>query len=227
MNEELENVATEEKSELEKIRASLNYERSERKRLAKELSALKEDDSKEIKDEEARIRAKLKNGKSDLSDDVVDDLMESIGKDQAKANVRNAKQSIERELLELKRDETYMDVDEYSDEMRSLMKKGLSAEQAYWAVAGATKYSNSTAKAQKEEEKEQKKKETKERTEQGYVEMKPVGEEKKEQYSSKERAIADRLGISVEEAHARSKQSFGIEEILAMQNKFKKGDNNS
>ena len=222
MNEELEK--NQEENELDKLKASLNYERSERKRLAKELSALKEDDSKEIKDEEARIRAKLKNGKSDLSDDVVDDLMESIGKDQAKANVRNARQSVEREIMELKRNPLYMDIEEYGDEIRSFMKKGLNAEQAYWAVAGSTKYSNSKAKEQQEEEKEQKKKENKERIEEGYVDTKVASAEKKEQYTARERAIADKLGISVEEAHARSKDSFSIDEITNMNKKFKKGE---
>ena len=222
--EELENKEKDIQKELENMKASLNYERSERKRLAKELSALKEDDSKEIKDEEDRIRAKLKNGKSDLSDDVVDDLMESIGKDQAKANVRNAKQSIEREIMELKRNETYMDVDEYGNEVRELMKKGLSAEQAYWAVAGSNKYSNSRANAEEEEEKEQKKKETKERVSEGFVDTKTSGDTKKQEYTARERAIADKMGISAEEAHARSKQSFSIDEIVAMNKKFKKGE---
>ena len=223
--EDLENKVeqkTEERDlqkELDNMKASLNYERSERKRLAKELSSLKEDDSKEIKDEEERIRAKLKNGKSDLSDEVVEDLMESIGKDQAKANVRNAKQNIEREIMELKRDQIYMDADEYGNEIRELMKKGLSAEQAYWAVAGSNKFSNLSA-----EDDEQKKKETKERAKEGFVDTKTTSKEEKEQYTARERAIADKIGISTEEVHARSKQSLGIDEIIAIQKKFKKGE---
>ena len=225
--EELEknNGGVDLQKELDNIKASLNYERSERKRLEKELKASKEDDTKAIADEEARIRATLKNGKSSLDDDVIEDIMASIGREQAKQNVRNAKQSIERDIMELKRNPEYMDVEEYGDDIRKLMKNGLTAEQAYWAAAGANKLSNSKANSAKEEEKEQKKKETQERVEQGYVDKKPTGEERKEQYTAKERAIADKLGLSAEEVHARSKASLSLDEIIGLHNKFRKGDN--
>lgn len=227
--EELENKETTTnevnlQDELNKIKASLNYERSERKRLEKELKASKEDDSKAIADEEARIRAKLANGKSALSDDVIDDIMGAIGTEQAKANVRNAKQNIERDILELKRNPDYIDVEEYGDEIRELMRNGLSAERAYWAVAGATKLSNSKAKATKEEEREEHQRENKERANQGYVDTKPAGEEKKEQYSARERAMAQILGKSVEEVHARNKNVLTLNEIVDTNKKFKKGE---
>lgn len=226
--EELENKETNNEvnlqDELNKIKASLNYERSERKRLEKELKASKEDDSKAIADEEARIRAKLKNGKSSLDDDVIDDIMGAIGKEQAKANVRSAKASIESQIMELKRNPEYMDVEEYGDEIRAMIKNGLSAEQAYWAVAGANKYSNSKTNSTKEEEKEQHQKETKERANQGYVDTKPAGEEKKEQYSARERAMAQILGKSVEEVHARNKNVLTLNEIVDTNKKFKKGE---
>ena len=227
--EELENKETTTnevnlQDELNKIKASLNYERSERKRLEKELKASKEDDSKAIADEEARIRAKLKNGKSSLDDDVIDDIMGAIGKEQAKANVRSAKANIESQIMELKRNPEYMDVEEYGDQIRAMIKNGLSAEQAYWAVAGANKYSNSKTNSTKEEEKEQHQKETKERANQGYVDTKPAGEEKKEQYSARERAMAQILGKSVEEVHARNKNVLTLNEIVDINKKFKKGE---
>lgn len=226
--EELENKETNTEvnlqEELNKIKASLNYERSERKRLEKELKASKEDDSKAIADEEARIRAKLKNGKSSLDDDVIDDIMGAIGKEQAKANVRSVKANIESQIMELKRNPEYMDVEEYGDEIRSMIKNGLSAEQAYWAVAGANKYSNSKANSAKEEEKEQKQKENKERANQGFVDTKPSAGEKKQEYSARERAIADTTGRSVEEVHARNKNVLTIDEIVSINKKFKKGE---
>lgn len=227
--EELENKETTTnevnlQDELNKIKASLNYERSERKRLEKELKASKEDDSKAIADEEARIRARLKNGKSSLDDDVIDDIMGAIGKEQAKANVRNAKANVESQIMELKRNPEYMDVEEYGDEIRAMIKNGLSAEQAYWAVAGANKYSNSKTNSTKEEEKEQKQKENKERASQGYVDTKPSAGEKKEQYTARERAIADKTGRSVEEVHARNKNVLTIDEIVSINKKFKKGE---
>ena len=216
--DELENL----KKEVADLKGALNYERSERKRLTKELSSRAEDDSEEIKKAEAEMRAKLKEGKSQLSDETIDDLMATFGTAQATAQVKNAKQNIEKEILELKRDSTYMNVEEYGSEIRAMMKKGLSAEQAYWAVAGAEKYSNSKAQAEKETEDEQKKALNKERASEGYVNTKPAGEQNKEQYSAKDRAIADSLGLSAEEAKARSKTSFTISEILDMNKKFKK-----
>ena len=216
--DELENL----KKEVADLKGALNYERSERKRLTRELSSRVEDDSEEIKKAEAEMRAKLKEGKSQLSDETIDDLMATFGTAQATAQVKNAKQNIEKEILELKRDSTYMNVEEYGSEIRAMMKKGLSAEQAYWAVAGADKYSNSKAQAEKETEDEQKKALNKERVNEGYVNTKPAGETEKEHYSAKDRAIADSLGISAEEAKARSKTSFTISEILDMNKKFKK-----
>ena len=212
------------KKEVADLKSSLNYERSERKRLSKELSSRAEDDAEEIKKAEAEMRAKLKEGKSQLSDETIDDLMATFGTAQAQAQVRNAKQNIEKEILELKRDSTYMNVEEYGSEIRAMMKKGLSAEQAYWAVAGADKFTNSKAQAEKETEDEQKKALNKERASEGYVNTKPAGETEKEHYSAKDRAIADTLGISAEEAKARSKTSFSISEILEMNKKFKKGE---
>lgn len=229
MNDELENNSANELEELRKenasLKGSLNYERSERKRLSKELASRQEDEQEDIKKAKEELRAKLKSGKSQLSDDVVDDLMETFGDSQATAQVKNAKQNIEREILELKRNPIYMNIEDYGSEIRSMMKqKGLTAEQAYWAVAGAEKYSNSLNKSQVEEEKAQKKQLTRERTKEGYVDTEPAGGEEKPQYSAKERAIADKLGISAEEAKARSKASFSIKEILEMNKKFKKGE---
>ena len=162
------------------------------------------------------MRATLKEGKSDLSDDVIDDLMKTFGSAQAAAQVKNEKQNIEKEIIELKRNPIYMDVEECGAEIRKLMKTGLSAEQAYWATKGAEK--------EKEEKAEQEKALNKERAQEGYVTAKPTGAQDKEQYTAKERAIADTLEISPEEVKARSKQSFGINEILSMNKKFKKGE---
>lgn len=205
---------------VENLESALNFERTEKKRLAKELATSKVDDSKAIADEEAKIRESLKNGKAGLNDDVIEDIMNSIGKSQARANVNNAKQSVEKEIMELKRNPLYMDVEEHGDEIRAMIKNGMSAEQAYWAINGATKYSSQV----NEQEMEAKKEETKERAKEGYVSGTHAGAEEKPTYSAKERAIADTLNISAEEAKARSKNSFSLDEILNMNKKFKKGE---
>ncbi len=218
--EELENGRNYEQ-EIADLKSALNYERSERKRLSKELSS-REDDSEEIKKAENEIRAKLKSGKSNLNDDVVEDLMATFGKAQAVSQVKNAKQNIEKEIMELQRNPMYMDIAEHSGDIRNLVKNGLTVEQAYWALAGADKFSNSKAQEKKEEEDGQKKALNKERAGEGHVNTTPAGTQKEEQYNEKERTIADRLGITPEEAKVRSKKSFSIEDILEANEKFKK-----
>ena len=84
--DELENL----KKEVADLKSSLNYERSERKRLSKELSSRAEDDAEEIKKAEAEMRAKLKEGKSQLSDETIDDLMATFGTAQATAHTPSA-----------------------------------------------------------------------------------------------------------------------------------------
>lgn len=218
--EELEKL----KQENANLQNALNYERSERKRLSKELSAKDDDTDEEIKKAEAQIRASLKSGKSDLSDDVIDDLMKTFGSAQATAQVKNEKQSIEKAIMELKRNPIYMDIEDSGSEVRKLMKNGLSAEQAYWAVKGAEKYSNSKAQTEAQAKAEEDQKNNKERAKEGYIPTTLVGENQQEQYTAKERAIADTLGISPEEAKARTKQKLSIDEILGMNKKFKKGE---
>lgn len=217
--DELEKI----KQENANLQSALNYERSERKRLSKELSA-KEDDTEEIKKAEEKIRASLKSGKSDLSDDVIDDLMKTFGSAQATAQVKTAKQNIEKDIMELKRNPIYMDIEDCGSEVRNLMKNGLSAEQAYWAVKGAEKYSNSKAQEEEEIKAKEEQEKNKERAQEGYIKTGVTGNEPKEQYSAKERAIADTLGISPEEAKARTKPELSIDEILGMNKKFKKGE---
>lgn len=203
---------------LEDLEKSLNFERSKRKELERKLASKAEDDTEDIKKEEQRIRESLKNGKSDFSDETIDDIMNAFGKSQAEMQVKTRKQNIEREILELQRDPMYMDVEEYKEDIRKLVSQnGLTVEQAYWAVAGRNKANLDT------EEKEDKSL-NKARVKEGYIDREPAGKDEKPTYTAKERAIANTLNISPEEAKARGKNTFSLEEILKMEKKFKKED---
>lgn len=203
--------------ELEKkvkdLESSLNYERSARKRAESELASFKRSqaDEDEVNKTVNEMRAKLKNGNSELSDEVIEDFVNVFGKAQAEESVKTKKQNIERDILELRRE--YMNVEERGEEVRDLMKKGLTAKQAYWAVFGGEVSIPET----KDEVEEERKKE-------GYVETKPAGEEKRDTYSSRERTIADVVGKSPEEVRERSKNIMSIDSILNIKKKFKKED---
>ena len=234
MDEELEVVVTDEEvatneevvtdardEQIEQLKRALNAERSEKKNLKKQLQDLSKEEEEEIKLAEEDIRKKLKNGKSELNDDVIEDLMNTFGKAQAKNQVKSARKETEREIMELKRNPLYMDIEEYGADIRKLMKSGLTAEQAYWAVAGATKYSSKEAQKKAEAEAEATKQLNKERASQGFVDTVSAGEEKKPTYSEKEKMISRATGVSEEEVKARS-GAMSIGQILEANRKFKR-----
>lgn len=206
---------------LAQLQKALNEERSLRKKAEKLLQDNSADEE-EIKQAEASIRAKLKNGKSELSDDVVDDLMNTFGKAQARNQVKASKSELEREIMELKRDSTYMDIEDYGKDIRDLVKKsGLSVEQAYWAIAGANKFSNIATQSKADADKKERQESNKARAKEGYVDNVPGAEETKPSYTEKEKFISAFTNMSLEEVKARS-NSFSIDDILANNQKFKK-----
>lgn len=215
------NTEVELDDKITQLTKALNAERTLRKKYEKQISDDKETEEAEIKIAEDDIRKKLKEGKSDLSDDVVDDLMNTFGKSLAKSEVKNARREVEREILELKRNPMYIDADEHGKEIRELMKNGLTAEQAYWATVGSSKLTTEMNKKATASEIEEKQRLNKERASQGFVNGVSVGDETKPTYTEKERAIASATGMSEEEVKARNK-SFTIDSILANNEKFKK-----
>lgn len=234
MNEDLEAIGTEagvqevennaevnQEDKIAQLTKALNAERTLRKKYEKQMLEDKATEEAEIKLAEDDIRKRLKEGKSDLSDDVVDDLMNTFGKTLAKNEVKNARREVEREILELKRNPMYIDADEHGKEIRKLMKEGLSAEQAYWATVGSSKLTAEMNKQANASEAEEKARMNKERANQGYVSGVSVGNEAKPTYTEKERAIASATGMSAEEVKARN-SSFTIDSILANNQKFKK-----
>ena len=203
---------------VEQLTKALNEERSKRKSLEQQIKEDKREEEEEIKSAEESIRNVLKNSKSEFSDETIEDLMNAFGKAQAKNQVKAAKRETEREIMELKRDSTYRDVEEHGEEIRKLMKKtGLSAEQAYWAVVGKDKFSSVEDKKATEEAEKQ----SKERASQGFVDGASAGSEKKPTYSSRETEIAHTIGKTAEEVKERS-GAVSLSQILAANEKYKK-----
>ena len=216
-----ENVTLEDlNKKIESLTKSLNYERSKRKEAEKRFN----DDSKEIEAEKERIKAQLKSGKSGLDDDVINDIMNSLGNSVAEINVKQGKNNLDKQIMELMRDNEYSDAEQYADDIKDFIKKGLTVEQAYWAVVGKEKVSSSTSKAVKEHDEDMKKELNKERAKEGYVNTTSTNEGKREAYSALERTVADKTGKSVEEAKSRMKAVQTLEDILALNKKFKKGE---
>ena len=202
---------------IEQLTKALNEERGKRKSLEQKIKDSQKEEEEEIKSAEDEIRNILKNSKSDFSDETVEDLMNAFGKAQAKNQVKAAKKEAEREIMELKRDSKYRDVEEYGDEVRKLMKTGLSAKQAYWAAVGENKFSSVEDKKATEDAEKQ----NKERASQGFVDGVPAKSEKKPTFSSKEVEIARAIGMTAEEVKERS-GGLSIDQILAANQKYKK-----
>ncbi len=220
--EEVETPKDEKDELIASLKKSLYNERKEKKQWEK-IAKSKEYHDEELKREEQGIREKLKKSKSEFSDDTIDDLMEIFGKEQARNNIDRKERKVESEILELQRNPMYIDVDDYVDEMRPLMKKGLTAEQAYWAINGKNKLDSEVSKKTTQKEKEDKQKETKERANEAFVNDIPAGKSKQESYTEKERRIAKVNNISLEEARARS-SAFTLDAILEANKKFKGGN---
>lgn len=202
------------------LEKALNAVRAENKTLKKKQKE-NEDDEAEAKIIEDDIRAKLKNGKSELTDEVIDDLMNTFGKSLAKSEARTARKEVEKEIMELKR--THMDAEEYGKEIRALMKSnGLTAEQAYWVVAGANKVSEASKRKATEEKEDEEHNLNAERAKQAYINTSAVTKGKEPVYTEKEKAIAKMSNMSLEEASQRGK-AFTLDEILALNERYKKG----
>lgn len=125
--------STEIDDEKESLKRAINAERSERKKLEKELKRLKEEANKP---KEKTTFETLSDG--GIDEEVARTLADVI--DKKKPNNSN----LENELADLKfessiakksKEEGFEDIANYSDEIRELYDKGLTLEQSYYAVA--------------------------------------------------------------------------------------------
>jgi len=231
--EETEEEETEEKETEEKPtetvkkdskQQALDFERSKRKQLEKELKELKaEKDKQKLAEEEAQtmskekeaLKAKLLEG--DLIDEnIADKLLETLGEDIIKTKLANKRlaeeESFEKDFAELKKDDMFMDADKYKDKIKEFVKKGLTLEQAYGAAIPASRYAS--LKKDLEIEIEQKLLNGGRKAEAidiGHAEAK--GEEKRTSYTKEEQLIAKETGLDVKDVHKRLRMNT-LDEFL-------------
>ena len=205
----------EEKKKDSKTQA-LDAERARRKQAEKELKELKaklnaEQTQKEQEDILAKEKESMKKKmlEGDLIDeDTADKLLDVFGSDVIKNKLDNQerleREAFEEEFQELKKDDLFMDADVYKPQMRELMKKGLTAEQAYMASISKAKFIQ--MKKDLTTEAEQKILNNQERAERVSV---GVQESKSDiqgtTYSKEEHRIAKETGLPLKEVHKRIK----------------------
>lgn len=206
---------------------ALSAERARRKAAEKELKELKAklDAEKTAKDNEDKIAKereayKQKMLEGDLVDEeVADKLLDVFGEDIIKTKIANQArteaENFENAISELKKSDLFMDADNYKPQIKELMKKGLTAKQAYMASISDSKFSqlkkdleieaeqrvlNSTAKADK--------------VDLGAAEAK--SEVKRGTYTKREQEIARETGLPVAEVHKRylkPGETYSMEDI--------------
>ena len=203
---------------------ALTAERARRKEAERKLKELeaKLDAEKVAKENEDRISKereayKKKMLEGDLVDEeVADKLLDVFGEDIIKTKIANQARAeaedFDKELSELKKDDLFMDADVYKPQIKELMNKGLSMEEAYFASVGKTRFSQ--MKKDMEVEIEQKLLNNNEKTSKidvGHAEAK--SEVKKGKYTKREQEIANETGLSVQDVKKRSGM-FELEDML-------------
>lgn len=207
---------------------ALTAERARRKEAERKLKELeaKLDAEKLAKDNEDKIakereayKAKMLEG--DLVDEeVADKLLEVFGDDIIKTKIANQtraeEENFDKQLSELKKDELFMDADVYKPQIKELMGKGLSMEEAYFASVGKARFT--MMKKDLETEIEQKLLNNTSKAaniDVGHAEQ-DKSETKKGKYTKREQEIARETGLQVSEVHNRylkPGQTYSIEDI--------------
>ena len=230
--EEVEEVEEEEvkedtKDEKDSKVQALDSERARRKAAEKELKELrakleqeknKEEDEKAFNSKREDLRKKLLE-KDVMDEEVADTILSALGDDLIKTSIaserKTKEENFDRALSELKQDEMFMDADTYKPQIRELMDKGLSIEEAYFASVGKSRFSQ--MKKDLEVELEQKLLNNGDKADKidiGHAEEK--GAIKRGKYTKREQEIARETGLTVEEVHKRyirPGEVFSIEDM--------------
>lgn len=195
---------------------ALTAERARRKeaeRKLKELEAkldaekLAKDNEDKIAQERAKYKQKMLEG--DLVDeDVADKLLEVFGDDIIKTKIATQakleEENFDKQLSELKKDELFMDADVYKPQIKELMDKGLSMEEAYFASVGKAKFTMIKKDIQTEIEQKLLNNSSKaSKIDVGHAEQ-DKSEAKKGKYTKREQEIARETGLNVSEVRKRS-----------------------
>ena len=211
-NEGEETEAEEPKKD--KYRQALDSERAKRKNAERKLKELQAEieKSKNLKQNEERVKTEKESLKQKLmqddmiDEDVADRLINTLGEDLIKQKIRNetkeAEENFEKEFKEFSNDEMFYDAEDYKDEIKALMNKGLSMKSAYFALAGEDKVANIRKDLEVEIEQKLLNNSNKaEKVNVGHEESKD--ETKRTKYTKKEQEYANELGMDIKEVHKR------------------------
>ena len=182
IEEEEEKVSEKERNLLK----ALNAERSKRKALEQQI--------KSKKTETSTYDELIKAG-------IDEELAKTLANAVAKPSKDVAELRVENEILKLSKKSGFEGIEEYADDIKSFVDKGLTVEQAYYAVSGGKKTTkNTTAEIQRQLEAKMKNRKIK----QEVLNVEHTGGsanivEKKQKYSSLEAAAANAAGMSIEE----------------------------
>lgn len=221
-----EEVPDEEPKKDPKIQA-LDAERAKRKQFEKELKELKakleaeknaKEDEEKLTTEKANLKKELLDG--DLFDEeVADKIVNTIGgrliKDQITNERKSAEESFDRSFTEFA--EQYKDAEVYKPEMKELVGKGLTMEQAYRAAIPVGRFEQMRKDMEIEIEQKLLNSERKaDDIDVGHNEVK--GEQKRTQYTKREQEIARETGMDIKDVHKR-KEVYTLDEMLELNKK--------
>lgn len=227
--EVVEETKDEKDSEKDSKVQALDSERARRKAAEKELKELrakleqeknKEEDEKAFNSKREDLRKKLL-AKDVMDEEVADTILSALGDDLIKTSIaterKTKEENFDRALSELKQDEMFMDADVYRPQIKELVDKGLSLEEAYFASVGKSRFSQ--MKKDLEVELEQKLLNNGDKADKidiGHAEEK--GAIKRGKYTKREQEIARETGLTVEEVHKRYIRPGDVFSIEDMEN---------
>ena len=168
---------------------ALNNERKQRKELQKQLKAtpVKEETKKSTYD-------------SLVESGIDAEIAKSIAKAIEEPMQEVAGLKYEKNILQMSKKPGFEDVEEYADDMKPLIDKGLTYEQAYYAISGSQKSVNTKREIERELEAKLKNNKAKQKV----IEVEsqatsPEVKEKKAKYTAAQIAVAAAAGMSIED----------------------------
>ena len=221
---EEENPEEEDAQKKDWKRQALDQERAKRKQAEKELRELRasiENEKNQKEDEEKLVKEKENLKKELLEGDYFDDEVaekfvntfgERLLKNQIESERKASEEDFERKFSEFAKAELYQDAENYKPEIKDLMSKGLTMEQAYRAAIPEGRFEQ--MRKDLEIEVSQRLLNSNEKADQvdiGHNEAK--GEAKRTQYTKREQEIAKETGLDVKDVHKRAKV-FTLDEML-------------
>ena len=218
-----EEAEVEEKPVKDNRVSAISAERQRRKAAEKELKELKakleaekvaKDDEEKISKERAEYKKKILEG--DLVDEeVADKLLDVFGDDIIKNKIatqrRAEEEDFSKQLSELKKDDMFMDADNYVDKIKEFMGKGLTMEEAYFASLSKARVSQVKKDMENEIEQRLLNTDKADKIDVGHTEAK--SEIKGRKYTKREQEIAKETGLNVEDVHKRSGM-FELDKML-------------